>query len=465
MLLQITNTAIPATNLGFILHKNPDKVHTVKLNFGIARVFYPEATENTCTATLLLEINPIDLVRTRKGPAGQCRTLDQYVNDRPYVASSHMSVALSKVYGTAMSGRCKMKPELVDQKLPLVIEISVLPCRGGERLLHGLFEPLSYEIETSAIALDEKFPEWGQSPYFKVRLSGEVTVKDMLSHLYVMIPVLDNNKHYWVSEDEIEKLLNKGANWLPTHPEREVIVNRYLKYRKRYTQLALSQLVPEEVDPAGEIEEKDEEETIIEKKISLNQYRIDSVRNIIRDADVSSLIDLGCGEGKYLREFLKEKNIRRLVGMDVSYRTLEIAKDRLHWERMPDKQKERIELIQGSLMYRDKRISGFDAAVCIEVIEHLDPPRLAAFERVLFEFAKPKLIVITTPNVEYNECFENLPAGKYRHRDHRFEWTRKQFQDWAETVSNNYSYAVEFHSVGDVDPKFGSPTQMGVFSI
>jgi 3' terminal RNA ribose 2'-O-methyltransferase Hen1 len=175
-------------------------------------------------------------------------------------------------------------------------------------------------------------------------------------------------------------------------------------------------------------------------------------------------VDLGCGEGRLLRLLLDDRQFARIVGMDVSYRALEIAADRLKLERLPPKQRERIELLHGSLMYRDQRLAGFDAAAVVEVIEHLDPPRLAAFERVAFEFARPATIVITTPNAEYNVRWPTLPAGKFRHRDHRFEWSRAEFESWARSVAGRFSYAVRFAPVGPVDVDLGSPTQMAIFS-
>ena len=150
--------------------------------------------------------------------------------------------------------------------------------------------------------------------------------------------------------------------------------------------------------------------------------------------------------------------------MDVSYRALEIASNRLRLDRMPERQKERIRLLHGSLMYRDSRITGFDAAAVVEVIEHLDPPRLAAFERVLFEFARPGTVALTTPNAEYNVRWESLPAGKFRHRDHRFEWTRAEFAAWANGVAARFGYATRFVAVGPEDIEVGAPTQLCVFT-
>ena len=185
---------------------------------------------------------------------------------------------------------------------------------------------------------------------------------------------------------------------------------------------------------------------------------------VLRSSGAKRIADLGCGEGKLLRELLKDKQFDEILGMDVSVRSLEIASKRLRIENLPSFQAERIKLMHGSLMYRDKRLAGFDAAAVVEVIEHLDPPRLSAFERVLFEHAKPQTIVLTTPNAEYNEMWETLTAGKFRHSDHRFEWTRSEFQLWATGIGERFDYSVRFLPVGPEDDRTGSPTQMGVFT-
>lgn len=465
MLLTITNTRVPATDIGYLFHKNPDRVQSFDLSFGKAHFFYPEATPERCTAALLLDVDPVALVRTRRGPSGEGGALDQYVNDRPYVASSFLSVAIARVLASALNGSSKGRPELVDQPLPLVARITVLPCRGGEEILKRLFEPLGYTVRAEHHPLDEKFPEWGESNYYTVELEQEISLQKLLTHLYVLIPVLDAEKHYWVGQDEVDKLLRHGEGWLQAHPERELIVKRYLRYQKRLTSEALARLIgDEEAEPEAEQEKKAEQEEAIEKPIALNQLRLESVLQAITESGASRVIDLGCGEGRLLRELLKQKQFQEIAGMDVSHRSLEIANERLHMDTMPPKQKERIRLFQGSLMYKDKRLAGFEAATVIEVIEHLDPPRLAAFERVVFEHAKPNTIIVTTPNVEYNVRFETLPAGQLRHKDHRFEWTREQFQTWAEGMAQRFGYAVTFRPVGNEDAEVGAPTHMGVFT-
>ena len=465
MLLTITTTHQPATDLGYLLHKNPARVHSFPLSFGQAHVFYPEASAERCTVGLLLDVDPVALVRGRKGPAGEGGTLAQYVNDRPYVASSFLSVAISRVLGSALGGRSKGRPELAATPIPLEAKIAAIPCRGGEGMLRRLFEPLGYQVVAQGHTLDHAFPDWGESIYYTLEVSAELRLQELLTHLYVLIPVLDHEKHYWVGEEEVEKLLRHGGTWLPLHPEKEEIAKRYLKYRRDLVNEAMDRLVDEEspeVDVAEAIHDKEEE--AVEKPLNLNEQRMNAVIAALKSANAKRVLDLGCGEGKLLRLLREDKSFETLVGVDVSHRALQIAYERLRLDRVPSHQANRIKLMQGSLMYRDRRLSNFDAAAVVEVIEHLDQPRLAAFERVLFEFAKPATVVLTTPNVEYNVRFETLPGGTFRHKDHRFEWTRAQFRQWAQVIADKYAYSVRFLTVGPEDSEVGAPTQMAIFS-
>lgn len=461
MLLTITNTAAPATDLGYLLHKHPVRVHVAELSFGKAHVFYPEAGETRCTAALLLDVDPVELARgQRNGDA----PLEPYVNDRPYVGSSFLSVAISRVLGTALAGRCEKRPDLVDRALPLVARVAVLPCRGDEDLLRRLFEPLGYEVAAERHALDRRFATWGESPYFTVELRATRPLQELLTHLYVLVPVLDDDKHYYVGDDEVEKLLRQGEGWLSSHPERELITRRYLKHDKGLARHALARLAEDEAtDPDQQAEAHAREEAEVEQRLSLAETRTGAVLAVLRAAGAKSVLDLGCGEGRFLRTLLREPTVERLVGLDVSHRALERAAERLRLEEMPERRRERISLLHGSLTYRDRRLEGFDAALMIEVIEHLEPMRLAAFERALFECARPRLVVVTTPNVEYNVHFPSLPARRLRHRDHRFEWTRAEFRAWATSVAERFGYGATISPVGSDDPASGPPTQMGVF--
>ena len=466
MLLTLTTTHQPATDLGYLLHKNPAKLQTFELSFGKAHVFYPEAAAERCTAALLLDVDPVGLVRGRKGPAGEGFALEQYVSDRPYASSSFLSVAIARIFGSALGGRSKGRQELADSPIGLTAGVSALPCRGGEGFLRSLFEPLGYTVTATRHALDPQFPAWGESAYFNVELAGRRRLSELLTHLYVLIPVLDDDKHYWVGDDEVEKLLRHGEGWLAAHPQREAIAYRYLKHRRSLVRQTLARLVDEDqLDPDEESEVHGREEESLEKRISLNEERLGTVVAALKASEAKRVLDLGCGEGKLLKALLAEKQFEDVTGVDVSTKTLERAADRLRLEQLPPKQRERVHLLQGSLTYRDKRLQGFDAAAVVEVIEHLDPPRLDAFGRVLFECARPGTVVLTTPNAEYNVRFESLPAGTLRHKDHRFEWTRAEFREWSNGVAARFGYGVRLAAIGPSDPDLGAPTQMAVFTL
>jgi 3' terminal RNA ribose 2'-O-methyltransferase Hen1 len=465
MLLTITTSHQPATDLGFLLHKNPSRSQTFELSFGRAHVFYPEASRERCTAALLLDIDPIGLVRNRQATGQGAPSLAHYINDRAYAASSFLSVAISLVYGTALGGRSKDRPELAESALPLQAMVTPVPCRGGEGLLRRLFEPLGYSVAIESRPLDARFPDWGPG-VCTVHLSGTLRLRDLLTHVYVLVPVIDDEKHYWVGEDEVAKLLRHGEPWLSSHPQRELIVNRYLRRKRGLVTDALTRLMeedqPESPDEAGEAHL--EEEEAIERPMSLHRQRLDAVMAALHEAHCQSVIDLGCGEGRLLEALVREPRLTRITGLDVSHRALEIAAQRLHLDSLPERQRERLSLLHGALTYRDRRIEGYEAACVIEVIEHLDTARLASFERVLFEFAHPNTVVLTTPNVEYNARFPTLPAGQLRHKDHRFEWTRAELQRWAARISERFGYRTELRPVGPEDPEAGPPTQMTVFS-
>jgi 3' terminal RNA ribose 2'-O-methyltransferase Hen1 len=463
MLLSITTTRAPATDLGFLLHKHPDRHQSFDLSFGTAHVFYPEANTERCTACLLLEVDPVQLVRGKGN--WQDGLLDQYVNDRPYVASSFMSSAIAQVFGSALAGRSKEKADLVDVPIPLTARIDVLPVRRSEDLVHRIFEPLGYEVTAHWHPLDEQFPEWGESPYFSVQLQQTITVAKLLQHLYVLIPVFDLRKHYFIGQDEVEKLFAKAGDWLTEHPERELITRRYLARQPGLARQALARLVADDgpVELDGAVDTGDNV-VATEREQTLHEQRLGAVLSVIRASGARSVVDLGCGEGKLLRELLADKQFTTILGMDVSVRSLEIAHRRLKLDRLPSMQRDRIRLHHGALTYRDETLSGFDAAAIVEVIEHLDPARLSAFERVVFQHARPRTVVLTTPNQEYNVMWESLPAGGIRHSDHRFEWSRGEFQNWANRVAEQFNYSVRFLPVGREDTSVGAPSQMAIFA-
>lgn len=481
MLLTITTTVSPATDLGFLLHKHPDRVQAFGQAFGTAHVCYPEATAERCTAALLLDVDPVKLARTR-GRAPDL-TLGQYVNDRSYAASSLLGSAMANVFRTAMRGRCDARPELAGRPIPITLTLPALPCRGGRDLAGTLFEPLGWQVEAAAVPLDPEFPEWGDSRYVDLTLRGELRLADALNQLYVLLPVLDDAKHYWIAPDEVDKLIRAGDGWLAGHPERAGITRRYLARRSGLVRTALSRLAevddapdddlerhpideePPAVDPtAAEPGAPEPESAAAPPPVPLAERRLQAVLDVLHAERARQVIDLGCGSGKLLTRLEQDRYFERIAGVDVSQRAVLLATRRAGPGYFSPDRSPRVEIFHGALTYTDERFRGYDAAVLMEVIEHVDPPRLPAVERVVLGDARPRVVIVTTPNVEYNVRYEGLEDGGHRHPDHRFEWTRAQFRDWAERAAERYGYRVRHVPVGDVDPEVGPPTQMGVFT-
>ncbi|MEV7212376.1 3' terminal RNA ribose 2'-O-methyltransferase Hen1 [Kitasatospora cineracea] len=510
----------PASDLGFLLHKHPDKVQRFATAHGTAHVFYPEAGEQACTAALLLEIDPTALLRQGRGKGRSGSpdlALAQYVNDRPYAASSLLAVALRTVYRSAMKGECAHRPELPGRALPLRIALPAVPVAGGDGpgLVERLFAPLGWQVDARPVPLDESFPEWGDSRYVRLELTGTLRLADALQHLYVLLPVLDGSKHYWVAPDEVDKLLAAGQGWLADHPERALIIRRYLSRRWSLTRLATERLAlarlaeaddreAEEIDNAvpdvpdapvtadgTDIADTAEDAATVEEVNAagptgpialvagaadgaeggrerggpLAAQRRTAILAALGRTGAARVLDLGCGQGELVGALLKEPRVTEVLGVDVSSLALTIAARRLRLDRLPERQARRVKLVQGALTYTDARLKGYDAAVLCEVIEHLDLPRLPALEYAVFGAARPGSVVVTTPNAEYNVRWETLPAGHKRHDDHRFEWNRAEFAAWTEQVAADYGYTVELEPVGPVDPEVGAPTQLAHFRL
>lgn len=585
VLLTITCTrpedaAWTADDLGYLLHKNPAKVQAFEQSYGMAHVLYPEATAQRCTAALLLEVDPVRLVRGKQRGTPEF-SLAQYVNDRPYAASSLLSVAIAKVFGSALHGRCAQRPELPDLMLPLRIDLPAVPCKGGPEAAERVFAPLGWTVVATPLPLDPAFPEWGESHYLRLELTGALRLADALAHLYVLLPVLDGSKHYWLDTTEIDKLLRFGAGWLADHPDREWITRRYLSRRHTLVRAALARLAEvDDLEPEdlGAVEEDVDDATDAEsataaahaagghhpgnatggahstdaahstggnsslpslqpvvtasppatsaphhtattgattaaaapappelgiepaeavapdasvpdiatpgtevpsaisadaatgasaagaepRPLSLAVTRRAAVMRALHEVGAQRVLDLGCGEGALLRELVADRAFTEIVGVDVAVRSLHIAKRRM--ARLPEWQARRVSLRQGALTYTDASLRGYDAAVLMEVIEHVDASRLRALEHAVFGSAAPGAVLVTTPNGEYNSLYEGLPAGKFRHADHRFEWSRSEFAAWAHGVAETYGYAVRFVPIGPEDDTLGPPTQMAVFT-
>lgn len=456
MFLSIATTHQPATDLGYLLMKHPGRLHETELSFGRAYVTYPTATEGRCEAVLLLDVDPVELVRGRGQAEG---LLDQYVNDRPYAASSFLSVALNRTFRTAMTGTSRERQDLAESAIPLEIAVRPLPLRGGDNLIDRLFAPLGWQVAVEAILS----PSGAVSRYVALTLRGTMRLADALSHLYVLIPVLDADKHYWVGDDEVDKLIEKGGVWLATHPERELIAQRYLKNRRNLYRAALDRLTAGDSSIIDDDDIAQQSETIVEARLNVHDLRLDRVADVIKESGATSVADLGCGEGKLLRRLIRNGALTKILGVDVSTQSLRRAAENIKLAQPGGPKEGRVTLMQGALTYRDARWMGTDAAALVEVVEHIDLDRLPAVEAVVFGASGFRTIVVTTPNADYNALFDGLDAGAFRHADHRFEWTRAQFRDWAEGVAARNGYSVEIEGIGEPDVDRGSLTQIAVF--
>lgn len=468
MLLTLKTQGSQASEIGFLLHKHPDRFQSFPVRFGVCHAFYPQVESDAVTFCLMLDLDSTAMARNKQSATPFA--LAKYVNDRPYVASSMMSSAIVSALRSALNGKCAKRPELVDKRWEWTIEIDVLPVKGGYSFLKEMFEPLGYKVDAQSVVLDSQFPQWGDSSYFHVRLACQSTLCRVLRHLYILMPVFDLQKHYFSGSDELEKLLAKGEAWLADHPARDSIIRRYLRFQPHLRRQAISQLTEDEsrdsetrAAGSGDEQELRLEGVLGEKKVSLNRQRLDAVQKRVIQYGGRSLLDLGCGEGKLLKRLLKHSDLSQIVGVDVSLRCLELAHRRLKLDQLPDFQAQRIQLMHASLGYRDQRLEGFDIATVVEVIEHLDPHRLEAFERVLFRHARPNGVIVTTPNSEFNVVWESLPAGKFRHPDHRFEWTRDEFLAWCQRIEKEYGYSFEIEGIGPIEASVGTPTQMACF--
>ncbi|MFC5679135.1 3' terminal RNA ribose 2'-O-methyltransferase Hen1 [Aeromicrobium endophyticum] len=445
------------TDLGFLLHKHPGRAQRFDVYGGTAHVFYPEVDVDRCTAALLLEVDPVALVRGRSG-TNDGFALGQYVNDRPYVASSLLSVAMGKVFRSALNGQCRGHEELAGAALELSLHLPAVP--GDPDLLRRLFEPMGWEVSAGPIALDDTRPEWGDAPLVSLGLTGTMRLAEALNHLYVLLPVLDDAKHYWVGDDEVDKLVRAGSGWLAHHPERELVTHRYLAHQRALKDAAMQRLVELDDRP---VDEALDDEAVVARP--LVRERHDAVLDAVARMRPSTIVDLGCGAGALLGSLLEMQGVARVIGTEVSALALTKAAKRLHVDRMTERQSDRLTLLLSSLQYEDDRLADIDVAILMEVVEHVDPDRLPAVTANVFGTMRPRHVVVTTPNAEHNVRYPALADGGFRHPDHRFEWTRAELADWATSVGQRYGYEVEVRPVGEADPEVGPPTHMAVFTL
>ncbi|PZE87272.1 3' terminal RNA ribose 2'-O-methyltransferase Hen1 [Curtobacterium sp. MCBD17_032] len=480
MLVTITTRGEAAPDLSHLLHKHPGRAQAFDLSVGTAHVFYPADTPDECTAALLVEVDAIALAKSKRYGA-DAQALSRYVNDRPYASTSMLATAIGQVFRSAMGARSASRPERAAAPMDLELALTSVPSERDEHgvgLATRLFAPLGWTVEETRRQLDDTRPEWGDAATVGLRLRGHVRLADALRQLTVLLPVLDDAKHYWVGDDEVGMLLRRGEGWLAAHPLCELITTRSLAHQRGLVDDATTRLLGVDagldagVPDGGHADDRSGGTAPVRTappaddavgETPLYRRRAQAVLTALADVRAHTVADVGCGEGALLRHLFADRSFTTVIGTDVSPRELARAERRLRLDDVSDEQRARVRLLQSSVTYSDDRIAGLDAVVLMEVVEHVDPERLPALEASVFQAARPGAVVVTTPNAEHNVRYEHLAAGRFRHPDHRFEWTRDEFRAWAQAVGDRHGYTVEFRPVGDDDPEVGPPTQLALF--
>ncbi|MCL1839207.1 MAG: 3' terminal RNA ribose 2'-O-methyltransferase Hen1 [Propionibacteriaceae bacterium] len=448
--------AADSDDLSYLLFKHPDRVQEFNLGYAKATLWFPHAQPGRYQVALLVDIDSVALAKSKRFQRRD-HELGTYINDRPYAASSLLSVAIARVFGSALKGQepaerphAAQAPRHLTIQLPSVrLQLAKFSAATAPTdLIVELFEPLGWEVKVKTTPREDSLTA-------TVILEGVMTLSSALASLYVLLPVLDRSKHYWVDETEITKLLRYGESWLPQHPRRDYITGQYLA-QQRDLIAGANQLLDEARGYA------DEPEPHSVQPPRLAKARIAAIIAALKASGAKKVLDLGCGEGRLILEMAKDSYFTQVVGADVSTSALKRAERSL--AQLAPRQSERVKLIQASATYQDARFANFDAIVLAEVIEHLDPNRLYGLEKTVFEKATPKCVLVTTPNAEYNQVF-GLRAETFRHSDHRFEWSRFGCEQWATGVADRQGYQVNFDEIGESHHEYGAPTQMAVFTL
>ena len=445
MLIAITSRTRPASDLGYALHKHPDRVQQFDVGYGKATVFYPVASEDECTFVMVVEVDPVRLARGPEHTRGGGLVTD-YVTDRPYAASSMLAVAIGKVLSTATAGRCEKKPELAAKPMDLEVEISTVRNLAQDRV-RSLFTDLGYKVEIEGKEQDR---------YVTVRTrSDRWTLGETLRQIRVLLPAIDGRHHHYVNDEDVAHLLRHGEGWLDSHPQGTWISRRYLARKRSLAEQAVRAL-------EARNESEDEPPWTGPTRESLQRARIDRVTERLVESGARIVADLGCGEGALVRELAKEPAISKVVGIDISANRIEQAKRRLARQLGPS-ETDKTSLLTGAIGVQDARWSDCDAAALVETIEHIDVERLDMVERNVFGREHLRCIIVTTPNREYNHHY-GLEEGQKRHRDHRFEWSREEMREWAQGICQRYGLEASHEGIGEHHPDDGWPTQMAVFT-
>lgn len=455
MQLAIKATGEGAKMLSFLLSKNPQNLYDRMEKGYRVRLTYTVFSDSEVEALIFVTPDPVELVKN----SPDTYEITQYINDREFVVSSIFCSNTRSALGTALNGR--PKEEYLDwakHAFQLTIGFGPVATDLPDAAIKNLFEPLGYQTEIERGRADYNFQFKERSSARFINLQSKVTLQNALQHLFVLIPVLDDYRHYFIDEREIEKLERYGEGWLADHPLKELIIKRTLRFRELIDQMVLNshqtELINEAVTPEPNISSQ--------PVVRLNKLRYQRLVKIIEDlAARESIVDFGAGEGKLSVRLGFIPGVKEILAVEPT------EKEQLRALKRFSEASRKDDFIAptpvwGSLFYYDEQLCGKDVMILSEVIEHIDESRLPRVMDTILGSYKPQVLLITTPNAEYNPVYQ-MEEG-IRHKDHRFEWSRAEFAEWTYCLARNYAYEVQIDGIGEEAEGYGHPSQLAILT-
>ncbi|AYV66644.1 MULTISPECIES: methyltransferase domain-containing protein [Niallia] len=437
-----------ARMVSHLIAKNPHNLYERKEKGGLVRIVFTKNEEHEVQILFFVTVDNMELTKNQTNFS----SITHYINDRESAVSSIFCSVLRKAVGTALNGKPKDEfKEWVNYSFPLEITFGPLSTKLTNHELAELFEPLGYEltIENGKVLLPKSFAKKSSAKF--ITLKAKQTIQDCFRHLFVLIPVMDQYKHYYIDEKEVDKLKRYGEGWLSSHPKRNEIIKESLVFSDLIEKSRLIESKPSE-----------EKQAPLTKKKSLNQWRYEKIIETVKKLPHNSrIVDMGAGEGKLTAQLGFISGIEELIAVDPSEREQLKAKKRI--EALVDKPDFLLPTFKwGSLFYYDSELEKKDIFILCEVIEHIDENRLGKVFDTIFTKYKPYHVIVTTPNQDYNAVYDMNEAK--RHSDHRFEWTQQQFEEWTKYWESHANYKVQIDGIGEYIEGYGYPTQMAIFS-
>lgn len=437
-----------ARMVSHLIAKNPHNLYERKEKGGLVRIVFTKNEEREVHILFFVTVDNMELTKNQTNFS----SITHYINDRESAVSSIFCSVLRKAVGTALNGKPKDEfKEWVNYSFPLEITFGPLSTKLTNHELAGLFEPLGYEltIENGKVLLPASFAKKSSAKF--ITLKANQTIQDCFRHLFVLIPVMDQYKHYYIDEKEVDKLKRYGEGWLSFHPKRNEIIKESLIFSDLIEKSRLIESKPSK-----------EKQAPLTKKKSLNQWRYEKIIETVKGLPHNSrIVDMGAGEGKLTAQLGFIRGIEELVAVEPSEREQLKAKKRI--EALVGKPDFLLPTFKwGSLFYYDSELEKKDIFILCEVIEHIDENRLGKIFDTIFTKYKPYHVIVTTPNQDYNAVYDMNEAK--RHSDHRFEWTQQQFKEWTKYWESHANYKAQIDGIGEYVEGYGYPTQMVIFS-